>query len=122
MIGKFHVLLVDDDADKLNLLDFVLRMEGYNVRTAANGREALEAVESYPPDLIITDVMMPELDGYELARRIRHNPRTRFIPLILQTAGRHNPEDVRLGSEVGALGFITDPTDLDLLVARARTL
>ena len=122
MVGKFHVLVVDDDADKVNLLEVALRMEGYDVRSACNGKEALAAVESYPPDLIITDVMMPEMDGYELARRIRRNPQTRFIPLILQTAGRHGAEDVRLGAEVGALGFITDPTDLDLLLGRARTL
>ena len=122
MLGKFDVLVVDDDDDKLTLLSVALGMEGYNVRTAENGREALAAVESYPPDLIITDVMMPEMDGYELARTIRRNPKTKFIPLILQTAGRHDADDVRLGAEVGALGFVTDPTDLDLLLARARTL
>lgn len=122
MIGKFSVLVVDDNADKLKLLEVALTMEGYNVSTASNGMEGLAAVESYQPDLIITDVMMLEMDGYELARRIRQNPQTKFIPIILQTAGRHAAEDVRLGAEVGALGFITDPTDLDLLLARARTL
>ncbi len=122
MIDKFQVLVVDDDKDKLNLLEVALGMEGYDVRTASNGREALAIVETYPPDLIVTDVMMPEMDGYELARQIRRNPQTKFIPLILQTAGRHDADDVRLGAEVGALGFITDPTDLDLLLARARTL
>jgi diguanylate cyclase (GGDEF)-like protein len=122
MVEKFQVLVVDDDPDKRNLLEIVLAMEGYDVRTASNGKEALAAVESYPPDLIVTDVMMPEMDGYELARSIRQNPQTRFIPLILQTAGRHDARDLRMGSEVGALGFITDPTDLDLLLARARTL
>jgi two-component system, cell cycle response regulator len=122
MIGKSDVLVVDDDADKLTLLSIALSMEGYNVRTASNGREALAAVESFPPDLIVTDIMMPEMDGYELARTIRQNPQTKFIPLILQTAGRHDADDLRLGAEVGALGFVTDPTDLDLLLARARTL
>ena len=122
MLGKFEVLVVDDDPDKLNLLKVALSMEGYSVRTAANGKQALAAVDSYPPDLIVTDVMMPEMDGYELARRIRQNPQTKFIPLILQTAGRHDADDLRLGAEVGALGFVTDPTDLDLLLARARTL
>ena len=57
-----------------------------------------------------------------MARRIRENPKTRFIPVILQTAGRYKAEDLRRGSEVGALGYITDPTDIDLLLARARTL
>lgn len=122
MLGKFQVLVVDDNSDKRNLLEVALSMAGYDVRATSNGIEALAAVESYPPDLIVTDVMMPEMDGYELARRIRQNPQTRFIPLILQTAGRHDADDVRMGAEVGALGFITDPTDLDLLLARARTL
>jgi len=122
MLGKFDVLVVDDDADKRILLEVALGMEGYEVRTASNGRDALAAVESYPPDLIVTDIMMPEMDGYELARRIRQNPQTKFIPLILQTAARSGADDERLGAEVGALGFITDPTDLDLLLARARTL
>ena len=122
MMGKFQVLVVDDDPDKRNLLAVALGMEGYEVRTASNGTEALAAVESYPPDLIVADIMMPEMDGYELARRLRRDPQTKFIPLILQTAGRHDADAVRMGAEVGALGFITDPTDLDLLLARARTL
>jgi diguanylate cyclase (GGDEF)-like protein len=66
--------------------------------------------------------MMPGMNGYDLARRIRENPQTRFIPIILQTAAGLRAADERLGSEVGALGFITDPTDLDLLLSRARTL
>ena len=122
MIGKFHVLVVDDNPDKCNLLKIALGMEGYNVHTATNGREALSAIDSFPPDLIVTDVMMPEMDGYELARRIRENPLTRFIPIILQSGSRIEAKDFRLGAEVGALGFITDPTDLDLLLSRARTL
>lgn len=122
MVGRFNVLVVDDDPDKTSLLEVALGMEGYDVRTARNGNEALVAIESYQPDLIITDVLMPGMDGYDLARRIRANPQTRFIPIILQTAARHHAEDLRMGAEVGALGYITDPTDLDLLLARSRTL
>ncbi len=122
MIGKFNVLVVDDDPDKRMLLTVALQMAGYEVRTANDGEEGLAAVEAYRPDLIITDVMMPKLDGYELARRIRANPLTRFLPIIIQTAARNDAQDQRRGSEVGALGYITDPTDLDLLLARARTL
>jgi diguanylate cyclase (GGDEF)-like protein len=92
------------------------------VETARDGAEGLTAVESFQPDLIITDVMMPRMDGYEFARRVRENPTTRFIPIIIQTAARNDAEDARRGSEVGALGYITDPTDLDLLMARAQTL
>ncbi len=122
MVGKPHVLVVDDDPDKLILLQFALTRAGYHVRTAEDGEEGLAAVSSFDPDLIVSDIMMPRMNGYELARRIRENPQTRFIPIILQTAAGSRAEDQRLGSEVGALGFITDPTDLDLLLARARTL
>jgi diguanylate cyclase (GGDEF)-like protein len=117
-----NVLVVDDNPDKLKLLDTALRLAGYNVRTAVDGQEALEAIEDHQPDLVITDVMMPKMNGYELAERIRANPQTKFIPVIMQTAAGHGSEDVLRGSEAGALGYITDPTDLNLLLARARTL
>ncbi len=122
MTDKFHVLVVDDDPDKLRLLEVALIMAGYEVCTATDGEEGLAAVASFQPDLIVSDIMMPRVNGYELARRIRDNPRTRFIPIILQTAAGFRVEDQRLGSEVGALGYFTDPTDLDLLLSRARTL
>jgi diguanylate cyclase (GGDEF)-like protein len=122
MIGKFDVLVVDDNPDKGELLMVALAREGYDVRLAMNGQEALAAIESFPPDLVVTDVMMPEMNGYELARQIRSNPLTRFIPIILQSGARIEAKDFRLGAEAGALGFITDPADLDLLLSRARTL
>jgi diguanylate cyclase (GGDEF)-like protein len=122
MMEKSNVLVVDDDPDKRMLLTVALQMAGYDVRAANDGEEGLAAVESYQPDLIITDVMMPRMDGYELARRVRANPQTRFIPIIIQTAARNDAQDARRGAEVGALGYITDPTDIDLLLARARTL
>ncbi|MGH9901603.1 MAG: diguanylate cyclase [Pyrinomonadaceae bacterium] len=122
MVGKFNVLVVDDDPDKRQLLAFAMQMEGYEVRTAEDGVSGLAAAESHQPDLIITDVMMPNMDGYEMAERLRANPQTRFIPIIIQSAARGDARDVRRGSEVGALGYMTDPTDLDLLRARARTL
>jgi two-component system, cell cycle response regulator len=122
MVGKFQVLVVDDDPDKLSLLEFALSTAGYEVRTAKDGEEGLAALLSFQPDLVVSDIMMPRMNGYELARRIRDNPQTKFIPVILQTAGGYRAEDQRLGSEVGALGYFTDPTDIDLLLARARTL
>jgi diguanylate cyclase (GGDEF)-like protein len=122
MVGKFHVLVVDDDPDKRMILTIALEMAGYEVRSANDGEAGLAAVESYQPDLIVTDVMMPKMDGYELARRVRANPLTRFIPIIIQTAARNDAQDARRGAEVGALGYITDPLDIDLLLARVRTL
>ena len=122
MIGKPVVLVVDDDPDKLSLLEVALSMAGCEVRTARDGEEAMAVIASFPPDLVVSDVMMPGMNGYDLARKIRENPQTRFIPIILQTAAGYRPEDQRRGSEVGALGYFTDPTDLDLLLSRARTL
>lgn len=122
MEPKANILIVDDNPDKLGLLEAALCLAGYRVTTATDGDEALSAIESYQPDLVITDVMMPRMNGYELAQRIRANPVTRFIPVIMQTAASRRAEDLRRASEVGALGYITDPTDLDLLLARTRTL
>ena len=122
MEPESNILVVDDNPDKLLLLESALKLAGYRVTTATDGDEALAAIESYQPDLIITDVMMPRMNGYELAQRIRSNPRTKFIPVIMQTAAGRRVEDLRRASEVGALGYITDPTDLDLLLARTRTL
>jgi diguanylate cyclase (GGDEF)-like protein len=122
MESKSNILVVDDNPDKLHLLEAALTLAGYRVTTATDGDEALAAIESFQPDLVITDVMMPRMNGYELAQRIRANPLTKFIPVIMQTAAGRRVEDLRRASEVGALGYITDPTDLDLLLARTRTL
>jgi len=122
MLSKFTVLVVDDDPDKRQLLKVALEMAGYTVHTANDGEEGLLAVESQSFDLIVTDVTMPKLDGYEMVKRIRANPKTRFIPVIIQTAAKADAEDARRGSQVGALGYITDPTDLDLLLGRTKTL
>ena len=122
MQSKSNILVVDDNPDKLQLIEAALSLAGYHVTTAADGIEALAAIESYQPDLVITDVMMPRMNGYELAQRIRANPVTKFVPVIMQTAAGRRAEDLRRASEVGALGYITDPTDIDLLLARTRTL
>jgi diguanylate cyclase (GGDEF)-like protein len=122
MEPKSNILVVDDNPDKLSLLETALSMAGYNVSTATDGDEALSAINTYQPDLIITDVMMPRMNGYELAQQIRANPRTKFIPVIMQTAAGRRSKDLLRASEIGALGYITDTTDLDLLLARARTL
>src|ERR1044071_6289757 len=107
MEPKANILIVDDNSDKLSLLEAALCLAGYSVTTATDGVEALAAIESYQPDLVITDVMMPRMNGYELAQRIRGNPVTKFIPVIMQTAAGRRTEDLRRASEVGALGDIT---------------
>jgi diguanylate cyclase (GGDEF)-like protein len=122
MSTQFTVLIADDEMDKRQLLEIAFQVAGYEVLTAQDGAEALMIVESHAVDLIVTDVTMPKMDGFELARRVRANPRTRFIPIIIQSAQGARDDDVRRVAEAGALGYVTDPTDLDLLLARARTL
>lgn len=122
MNEKFKIIVADDNPDKRLLLTVALQDAGYEILCFKDGVEALHAVEIFEPDLVIADVSMPSLDGYELARRIRSNPQTKFIPVVLQTAERSDADDARRSAEVGALGYITDPTDLDLLLARVKTL
>src|SRR5678810_953572 len=107
MEHKSNILVVDDNPDKLELIEAALSLAGYHVTTASDGIEALAAIESYQPDLVITDVMMPRMNGYELAQRIRANPVTKFIPVIMQTAAGRRTEDLRRANEAGALGYIT---------------
>lgn len=122
MSYRFNVLVADDEEEKRHLLMVALQLQGYSVITASDGKEALDLVESAQPDLVITDVRMPRMDGFELASAIRANPNTRFVPVIIQTAASNQREDLLRGSEAGALGYFTDPTDIGLLLARVRTL
>lgn len=122
MNEKFKILIADDNADKRLLLTVALQDADYEVMCVNNGMDALSAINTYEPDLVIADTLMPELDGYELARRIRSNPQTKFIPVVLQTTERADADDARRSAEAGALAYITDPTDLDLLFGRVRTL
>jgi CheY-like chemotaxis protein len=90
---KFKALIVDDETDKRLLLAFALENEGYEVFTAEDGVVGLAAVEAHQPDLVVTDVMMPRMDGFEMMRRLRSNPQTRFIPVIIQSAARAEARD-----------------------------
>ena len=80
------ILVVDDDPDDLKMISMILTPEGYQVVTAENGREALEKVESEDPDLIILDVMMPELDGFAACAKLKSSPEHKGIPVVLLTA------------------------------------
>lgn len=122
MNEKFKILVADDNRDKRLLLTVALQNAGFEIFCLNDGMAALRSVEEFEPDLVIADVSLPKLDGYELAQRIRSNPQTKFIPVILQTTEQSDAEDARRSAEVGALGYITDPTDLDLLLARVKTL
>ena len=116
-----RVLVVDDHEDNVELLRVRLEAWGYEVDTAQDGKQALERVQASPPDLILLDVMMPAVDGNEVARRIKHNPALPFIPIIMQTALDSTESKVE-GLEAGADDYITKPIEFAELKARLRSM
>ena len=105
-----RVLIADDDPATRMLCAFNLQLEGLVVAEAADGRHALEQARAELPDLVVTDVMMPGLDGFELAKALRHDERTREIPLIF-LSGEAEPANAERAHELGALAYVTKPFD-----------
>lgn len=112
---------MDDHADNLELLGLGLEARGYSVQTASSGREALDLVGECPPDLILLDVMMPDVDGLEVAKEIKANRDLGFIPIIMQTS-LDTPADQIEGYDAGADDYITKPVNIAVLNARVRWL
>ena len=118
-MGK-AILIVDDEADILEMLQYNLEKEGYTVLTARNGKSALEQVK-HKPDLILLDVMMPEMDGWEVCRRLKQDPKTAAIPVLFLTA-RGTEVDEVIGLELGAEDYIVKPISMRKLLARVRAV
>ncbi|MHC5740795.1 MAG: hybrid sensor histidine kinase/response regulator [Nostoc sp.] len=116
----YRILAVDDTQDNLILVQAILESEGYEIDLASDGIKALRKIEQSPPDLILLDVMMPGIDGYEVTRRIRKNPAISYIPILLITA--FHQSSVVEGLDAGADDFIRKPFDTDELLARVRSL
>jgi len=114
------VLVVDDTIDNLRLLSDLLGQQGYEVRAVTNGRQALQAVEHDPPDLILLDVTMPEIDGFEVCRRLRATERSKDVPIIFLTALTDTADKVR-AFDAGGVDYITKPFQFDEVLARVRT-
>ena len=114
------VLAVDDQPTNLRLLDAVLTPRGHRVLTAGSGAEALALLETEDVDIVLLDILMPEMDGYEVCRRIRSNPATEFLPVVMITA---SGSEQRLAAlEAGADDFVTKPFDKSELLARVASL
>ena len=107
-MNERKVLVVDDEENIIQILEFSIEAEGYEVITALNGEEAIKKARKEQPNLIILDIMMPKVDGYEVCRVLKGNPLTKKIPVILLTA-KGREIDKRLGFEVGASDYIVKP-------------
>jgi DNA-binding response OmpR family regulator len=121
MSAKTKILVVDDEPDLLELLDTNLRAAGYEVLVASDGREALEKARKAQPQLILLDVMLPELDGLEVCKCLRRDPATDAIPIVMLTA-RAGEIDRVLGLELGADDYVTKPFSVRELLLRVRKI
>ncbi|RKG54914.1 response regulator [Corallococcus sp. AB011P] len=111
------VLVVDDDPDILEALSEILEAEGFEIRRARNGKEALERLEPDPPHLILLDLMMPVMDGWEFAQRMRQKPDFAGIPIIVLSADRNVGSKAK---DIGAMGHLAKPFELNDLLSMVR--
>jgi CheY-like chemotaxis protein len=118
-----YLLVVDDIPNILELVETTLKFKGgYPVVTARNGEEALEIVQRERPELIITDILMPRMDGFSLVHQLRLDPETRKVPVIFLSATYITPEDKNFAALIGATRFIEKPIDIDLLIRTIQEL
>ncbi len=120
-MDRKRILVVDDEIYIVHILEFTLTMEGYEVVTASDGEEALRRIEQDRPDLLVLDIMMPKLDGYEVCRRLREDEELRNLPVILLSA-KGRPIDRETGLEVGADDYIVKPFSPRRLLEKIRDL
>jgi DNA-binding response OmpR family regulator len=115
------ILSVDDERDVTDLVSFHLNRAGFNVLTAASGREALDTIDVNHPDLIILDLMLPDIDGFGICEILRRHEETAKIPIIILTAWATNDAQ-HLGLELGAIDYVTKPFSPKKLVERVKHL
>jgi len=121
MDTKVKILVVDDEDRNLRLMKLLLTSFGYDVLTASNGEEALEMVHDIPPDVILLDIMMPKMDGFEVAKQLKREEETKIIPIVMVTA-LNGVEDRVKALEAGADDFLNKPVDKTELRARVQSL
>ncbi len=120
-MAKPKVTIVDDDRDTRELLSLALEAEGFEVSAAANGLRLIASLQLKRPDIILMDVNMSWIDGFELCKAVKKNPHFREIPVVF-VSGRGEPEDRRKGLEAGAADYFVKPLDLNQLLTRIREL
>jgi signal transduction histidine kinase len=119
MKNQVSILIVDDSPDDITILDHILRRDGYSTITARSGQEALDIIESDRPHLVLLDILLPKMNGYEVCRIIRQNQHTALLPIIMVTA---LAQERILGIEAGADDFLVKPINREELLARVRSL
>lgn len=118
-MSRGKVLVVDDEEYIQHILNFSFGAEGYEVITAADGAEAIEKAISEKPDIIVLDIMMPKMDGYQACKKLKSDPQTKSIPVILLTA-KGRDIDRRLGSDAGADDYVVKPFSPGRLIERVE--
>ncbi len=116
-----RILVVEDEEDIVGLLTFHLEKEGYQVQSAFDGTVALQLAFNNPPDLVILDIMLPEVDGLEVCRRLRSNKLTAFVPVLMLSARKEELDKI-LGLELGADDYMVKPFGVRELIARVRAM
>ena len=120
-MARESVLVVDDERDILELVKYNLDKEGYQVTVVATGEDALAAARTRMPDIVVLDLMLPGVDGLEVCRRLKSDPKTRHIPIVMLTA-KGDEADVVTGLELGASDYVTKPFSPRVLTARIRAV
>lgn len=116
------ILIVDDDIETIKLLEAIVQMDGHETSSIQESKNAIQAVESFMPDLVLLDIMMPEISGLDILRQMRRDPALANIPVIVVTA-KSMPSDIKNGMEAGASTYLTKPVGyLELKEAVERTL
>ncbi|MGI4791523.1 MAG: response regulator transcription factor [Janthinobacterium lividum] len=111
----YKILVVDDEPTIVRLMEFILARQGHEMIAAVNGEEALHKIRTQHPDLVLLDIMMPRIDGYEVAQQVRADPMTASLPIIMLSA-KAQEEDIRKGVDVGVDEYITKPFSPEHLV------
>ncbi|MEJ2628904.1 MAG: response regulator, partial [bacterium] len=120
-MSKEHILIIEDETDIQELIQFNLEKEGYRITATLTGEEGVSQAKSSSPDLILLDLMLPGIDGFEVCRRLKSDTETKKIPIVMLTA-KGEDTDIVSGLELGADDYITKPFQPRVLIARIRSV
>lgn len=115
------IFIIEDEEDIIKLLEYNLKLEGYRVESEKNGEEGLKRIQKIKPDLLILDVMIPQMDGFEVCRNLKSNDKTKNIPILMISA-KSQEHNIISGLEMGAEDYITKPFSINILIAKIRSV